>query len=106
MASCLLRFRRYSLNLTHISLLMAMLKRPIIFRQRLHINTENHCCCCEALCSYTGDMFQSAVLTHMMSVFTFMGAGLLKKDNDLTLEIIEQTLSTMFAAVMDEEVVN
>ena len=39
-----------------------------------------------------------------MSVFTFMGSGLLKKDNDLTLGIIEETLNVLFTAVMSDNV--
>uniref|UniRef100_A0A915BM34 HEAT repeat-containing protein 1 n=1 Tax=Parascaris univalens TaxID=6257 RepID=A0A915BM34_PARUN len=58
---------------------------------------------CLSLLTAAVHISPSAVLTHMMSVFAFMGAGLLKKDNDLTLEIIEETLSAIFAAVMDEE---
>lgn len=36
-----------------------------------------------------------------MSVFAFMGeGGLLKKDNELTLSIIEETLAALFNAIM------
>lgn len=36
-----------------------------------------------------------------MSVFAFMGdGGLLKKDNELTLSIIEETLAALFTAIM------
>lgn len=35
-----------------------------------------------------------------MSVFTFMGSGLLRRDNELTLGIIERTLETLFSAVI------
>lgn len=40
------------------------------------------------------------VTAHVMSVFTFMGSGLLKKDNDLTLGIIEDTLYALFHALV------
>lgn len=40
-----------------------------------------------------------------MSVFTFMGSGLLRKDNDLTLSVIEQSLNTLFGIIFDEKVV-
>lgn len=40
-----------------------------------------------------------------MSVYTFMGDGVLKKDNDLTLSVIEETLNVLFSTVMSEEVV-
>ncbi|TKR89200.1 hypothetical protein L596_013339 [Steinernema carpocapsae] len=43
-----------------------------------------------------------AVLKQVMSVFTFMGAGLLKKDNDVTLEILEETLNVLFTAVFSD----
>lgn len=39
-----------------------------------------------------------------MSVYTFMGDGLLKKDNDLTLSVIEETLNVLFSTVMNEKV--
>ena len=37
---------------------------------------------------------------HVMSVFTFMGSGLLRKDNELTLGIIEDTLHALLHAVV------
>lgn len=40
-----------------------------------------------------------------MSVFTFMGSGLLKRDNDLTLGIIEESLNIVFSVVVDEQVI-
>lgn len=40
-----------------------------------------------------------------MSVYTFMGDGVLKKDNDLTLSVIEETLNVLFSTVMSEKVV-
>uniref|UniRef100_A0A0N5ANL5 HEAT repeat-containing protein 1 n=1 Tax=Syphacia muris TaxID=451379 RepID=A0A0N5ANL5_9BILA len=46
------------------------------------------------------------VLSQMMSVFTFMGSGLLKKDNDLTLGIIEETLSVLFSAIITDNLFN
>ncbi|CAJ0932361.1 unnamed protein product, partial [Mesorhabditis belari] len=42
----------------------------------------------------------TSVLSHIMSVFTFMGAGLLRKDNELTLGIIEDALQAFFGAVV------
>lgn len=41
-----------------------------------------------------------------MSVYTFMGDGVLKKDNDLTLSVIEETLNVLFSTVMSEKVVS
>jgi hypothetical protein len=35
-----------------------------------------------------------------MSLFTFMGSGLLKKDNELTLMIVEEALHALFSAIM------
>ncbi|VDM08208.1 unnamed protein product [Wuchereria bancrofti] len=43
------------------------------------------------------------VLAHLMSVYTFMGDGVLKKDNDLTLSVIEETLNVLFSTVMNEK---
>uniref|UniRef100_A0A0M3HYB9 HEAT repeat-containing protein 1 n=1 Tax=Ascaris lumbricoides TaxID=6252 RepID=A0A0M3HYB9_ASCLU len=99
-----------------VSLLVRLLKEPCgyaVKKEDIQLecivetirNTRDHATLrsCLSLLTAAVHISPSAVLTHMMSVFTFMGAGLLKKDNDLTLEIIEQTLSTMFAAVMDEE---
>ncbi|CAG9539926.1 unnamed protein product [Cercopithifilaria johnstoni] len=43
------------------------------------------------------------VLAHLMSVYTFMGDGVLKKDNDLTLSVIEETLNVLFSTVMSEK---
>ncbi|VDM92920.1 unnamed protein product, partial [Onchocerca ochengi] len=43
------------------------------------------------------------VLAHLMSVYTFMGDGVLKKDNDLTLSVIEETLNVLFTTVMNEK---
>uniref|UniRef100_A0A915PU93 HEAT repeat-containing protein 1 n=1 Tax=Setaria digitata TaxID=48799 RepID=A0A915PU93_9BILA len=43
------------------------------------------------------------VLAHLMSVYTFMGDGVLKKDNDLTLSVIEETLNVLFSTVMREK---
>ncbi|VDK53856.1 unnamed protein product [Cylicostephanus goldi] len=45
----------------------------------------------------------TSVTSHMMSVFTFMGNGLLRKDNELTLRIIEDTLEALFLAVCEED---
>ncbi|KAK0413012.1 hypothetical protein QR680_006539 [Steinernema hermaphroditum] len=42
------------------------------------------------------------VLKQVMSVFTFMGSGLLKKDNEVTLEILEETLNVLFKAVFND----
>ncbi|GMR36818.1 hypothetical protein PMAYCL1PPCAC_07013, partial [Pristionchus mayeri] len=44
----------------------------------------------------------SSVVSHVLSIFTFMGSGLLKKDNELTLSIMEDTLSALFHAVVTE----
>ncbi|VDN03335.1 unnamed protein product [Thelazia callipaeda] len=43
------------------------------------------------------------VLVHLMSIYTFMGDGILKKDNDLTLSVIEETLNVLFSTVMTEK---
>uniref|UniRef100_A0A1I7VD57 HEAT repeat-containing protein 1 n=1 Tax=Loa loa TaxID=7209 RepID=A0A1I7VD57_LOALO len=43
------------------------------------------------------------VLAHLMSVYTFMGDGVLKKDNDLTLSVIEETLNVLFSTVLNEK---
>ncbi|RCN49302.1 BP28CT domain protein [Ancylostoma caninum] len=45
----------------------------------------------------------TSVTSHVMSVFTFMGNGLLRKDNELTLRIIEDTLEALFRAVCEED---
>ncbi|WKX94638.1 hypothetical protein Q1695_011705 [Nippostrongylus brasiliensis] len=45
----------------------------------------------------------STVTSHVMSVFTFMGSGLFRKDNELTLGIIENTVETLFQAVCEED---
>uniref|UniRef100_A0A7E4ULQ3 HEAT repeat-containing protein 1 n=1 Tax=Panagrellus redivivus TaxID=6233 RepID=A0A7E4ULQ3_PANRE len=46
-------------------------------------------------------LMPSLVVTHIMSVFAFMGdGGLIKKDNDLTLSIIEEALHALFSAIM------
>ncbi|EPB79773.1 BP28CT domain protein [Ancylostoma ceylanicum] len=45
----------------------------------------------------------ASVTSHVMSVFTFMGNGLLRKDNELTLRIIEDTLEALFRAVCEED---
>ncbi|GMS84539.1 hypothetical protein PENTCL1PPCAC_6714 [Pristionchus entomophagus] len=44
----------------------------------------------------------SSVVSHVLSIFTFMGSGLLKKDNELTLTIMEDTLNALFHAVVTE----
>ncbi|GMT14666.1 hypothetical protein PFISCL1PPCAC_5963, partial [Pristionchus fissidentatus] len=44
----------------------------------------------------------SSVVSHVLSIFTFMGSGLLKKDNELTLSIMEDTLNALFHAVVTE----
>lgn len=46
---------------------------------------------------------QSSVASHVMSVFTFMGSGLFRKDNELTLGIIEDTIEALFRAVCEED---
>uniref|UniRef100_A0A914Y6U5 HEAT repeat-containing protein 1 n=1 Tax=Panagrolaimus superbus TaxID=310955 RepID=A0A914Y6U5_9BILA len=44
------------------------------------------------------------VVTQIMSVFTFMGdGGVLKKDNDLTLSVVEEALNALFTAIMNSE---
>ncbi|VDO95862.1 unnamed protein product [Heligmosomoides polygyrus] len=45
----------------------------------------------------------SSVASHVMSVFTFMGSGLFRKDNELTLGIIEDTIEALFRAVCEED---
>ncbi|VDM39690.1 unnamed protein product [Toxocara canis] len=99
-----------------VSLLVRLLKEPrgyVVREEDLQLecvvdairNTREHITLrsCLSLLAAAVQISPSTVLKHMMSVFTFMGAGLLKKDNDLTLEIIEQTLSALFTAVMDEQ---
>jgi uncharacterized membrane protein YhiD involved in acid resistance len=47
------------------------------------------------------------VVTQIMSVFTFMGdGGVLKKDNDLTLSVVEEALNALFTAIMNSETTN
>jgi len=44
------------------------------------------------------------VVTHIMSVFTFMGdGGILKKDNEMTLSIVEEALHALFMAIVKSE---
>ncbi|KAI6182851.1 hypothetical protein M3Y97_00425200 [Aphelenchoides bicaudatus] len=38
--------------------------------------------------------------TQIMSLFTFMGSGLLKKDNELTLMIVEEAFRALFSAIL------
>ncbi|XGW10399.1 hypothetical protein V3C99_012135 [Haemonchus contortus] len=45
----------------------------------------------------------STVTSHVMSVFTFMGNGLFRKDNELTLGIIEDTIEGLFRAVCEQD---
>ncbi|CAD6191421.1 unnamed protein product [Caenorhabditis auriculariae] len=40
------------------------------------------------------------VVKHIMSVFTFMGNGLLRKDNEMTLGIVERTVESLFQAII------
>lgn len=35
-----------------------------------------------------------------MSLFTFMGNGIIKRDNEMTLKIIEDTLCALFGSVL------
>ncbi|CAI5442637.1 unnamed protein product [Caenorhabditis angaria] len=42
----------------------------------------------------------ASVVKHVMSVFTFMGNGLLRKDNELTLSIVEQTVESLFKTII------
>lgn len=35
-----------------------------------------------------------------MSLFTFMGNGILKRDNEITLSIFEETLYALFGALL------
>ncbi|MFH4977497.1 hypothetical protein AB6A40_004206 [Gnathostoma spinigerum] len=44
------------------------------------------------------------VCTQMMSLFTFMGTGTLKKDDNLTLSVIEETLRVFFSAVVSSKI--
>lgn len=39
--------------------------------------------------------------TQIMSLFTFMGDGLLKKDNELTLTVVEEALDALFSAILN-----
>uniref|UniRef100_A0A158P651 HEAT repeat-containing protein 1 n=1 Tax=Angiostrongylus cantonensis TaxID=6313 RepID=A0A158P651_ANGCA len=43
------------------------------------------------------------VTSHVMSIFTFMGSGLLRKDNELTLGIIEDTVEALFGAICAQD---
>ncbi|KAK6028875.1 hypothetical protein OSTOST_05037 [Ostertagia ostertagi] len=45
----------------------------------------------------------NTVTSHVMSVFTFMGSGLFRKDNELTLKIIEDTIEALFCAICEED---
>ncbi|CAP24523.2 Protein CBR-TOE-1 [Caenorhabditis briggsae] len=43
----------------------------------------------------------NSVVKHVMSVFTFMGNGMLRKDNELTLTIVEKTVESLFATIIN-----
>ncbi|EGT38292.1 hypothetical protein CAEBREN_28292 [Caenorhabditis brenneri] len=43
----------------------------------------------------------SSVVKHVMSVFTFMGNGMLRKDNELTLSIVEKTVESLFSTIIN-----
>ncbi|UMM16085.1 hypothetical protein L5515_013251 [Caenorhabditis briggsae] len=43
----------------------------------------------------------NSVVKHVMSVFTFMGNGMLRKDNELTLSIVEKTVESLFATIIN-----
>lgn len=38
-----------------------------------------------------------------MTLFTFMGDGVLKRDNELTLEVFEETLHALFGSLLRSE---
>ncbi|CAI2336440.1 unnamed protein product [Caenorhabditis sp. 36 PRJEB53466] len=42
----------------------------------------------------------NSVVKHVMAVFTFMGNGMLRKDNELTLSIVEQTVESLFSTII------
>ncbi|PAV72364.1 hypothetical protein WR25_17023 isoform B [Diploscapter pachys] len=64
-------------------------------------STHNHLLLrnCLQLLTAAVKVAPASVTSHVMSVFTFMGSGLLKRDNELTLSIIEQTVSALFEAL-------
>lgn len=43
----------------------------------------------------------NAVVKHVMAVFTFMGTGMLRKDNELTLSIVELTVESLFSTIIN-----
>lgn len=43
----------------------------------------------------------NSVVKHVMSVFTFMGNGMLRKDNELTLSIVEKTVESLFSTIIN-----
>ncbi|VDO35025.1 unnamed protein product [Haemonchus placei] len=60
--------------------------------------TYSHCVLRQSLRLLTAAarLSPSTVTSHVMSVFTFMGNGLFRKDNELTLGIIEDTIEGLF----------
>lgn len=38
-----------------------------------------------------------------MSLFTFMGDGILKRDNEITLRVFEETLNALFGALVNSK---
>ncbi|KAK6051031.1 hypothetical protein COOONC_11464 [Cooperia oncophora] len=99
-----------------ISLLVKMLTSPgkyklnpadlqMDFVDRMMRSTHSHHVLRESLRLLTAAvrLSPSTVTSHVMSVFTFMGSGLFRKDNELTLKIIEDTIEALFLAICEED---
>lgn len=105
-----------ALTLRVVTLLLKMLKYPGKYKitdADLKMNfvvdimraTHSHHILRESLRLLTAAvrLSPSSVASHVMSVFTFMGSGLFRKDNELTLGIIEDTIEALFRAVCEED---
>ncbi|KJH45253.1 hypothetical protein DICVIV_08707 [Dictyocaulus viviparus] len=103
---------RDELTIQTVDLLIKMLKSPgkyqvsptdinIDFVVEMMRTTHNHHILRQLLRLLTAvvQLSPANVMSHMMSIFTFMGSGLLRKDNELTLGIIEDTLEALFLAI-------
>ncbi|KAJ1373964.1 hypothetical protein KIN20_036526 [Parelaphostrongylus tenuis] len=99
-----------------VALLVKMLKSPGKYRVtsadidmdvvlEMMRTTLNHHILRESLRLLTAavKLSPTSVTSHVMSIFTFMGSGLLRKDNELTLGIIEDTLEALFGAICAED---
>src|SRR2546423_1475841 len=52
------------------------------------------------VCFDTLFLLQEDVLLHVMSVFTFVGTGLLRKDDAYSYQVVRQTLETVVPALV------